>query len=309
MELADRRLRERAHGVEVGSAIAGTDAGDHGGVQIGDVVEPIERPIVDARCLLGACDDRLVGQQIEVDPGPQLTDPLSTLDPVIGPVLDHRDVVDTEQPGHDRRAFPRPHRQVLPDDRRLDLSVQGNCRQHVLDAGATQDSVLDLVAGLTQRSQLSFEAFGGGDRRVVGQHHRIELLLRSTSNEFLLLQRLVLVEQRRTIAVLLQQPGRERGLLRQFGGVHRIEVLPEPVQSVQSRVQPEALVRRQPVQLTAYPILFQRGVQTGMVDSGELLGRIIEQVPDVDPLRGGVRHRGQSGDLEARRALAVRGQR
>jgi len=51
-------------------------------VEVGGVVEPIERPIVDARLFVGRCRDRLVRQEIEVGVRAEFADPCPTLDPI-----------------------------------------------------------------------------------------------------------------------------------------------------------------------------------------------------------------------------------
>jgi len=65
--LADRRLRVGAQGVEKRCGKTIPQPREHRAVQIGDVVEPVERPIVDVGFIVTACCDRLVGQQVEVD--------------------------------------------------------------------------------------------------------------------------------------------------------------------------------------------------------------------------------------------------
>ena len=80
-------------GVEERRGEAGPHARQHRAVQIGGVVEPVERAVVDVRSLVGGRGDGFVGEQIQIDVRSQLPDPLAALDPVVGAVGGHRQVL------------------------------------------------------------------------------------------------------------------------------------------------------------------------------------------------------------------------
>ena len=215
-------------------------------MQVGDVVEPVEGPVVDVLARRRGHGDRLVGQQVQVDPRPQLADPRSALRPVACPVGGDLDLLDTEEPGHDRQVLAGPERDVVPHDGRLDLAIEGDGRDGVLDAGDHQDLILDLVGVAAQPAERPSQALRRGHRRVISEQHRVELPLRRPGGQFLLLQRHRRVEQRGPVAVFFEQPDRQRGLLRQAAGVKIVKVPPQHREVARTRVQPEPLVGREP---------------------------------------------------------------
>lgn len=277
----------------------------HGAVQVGDVVEPVERAVVAVADLVVADDERLVGEQIEVDGGAQLREPLPALHPVVGAIGGHGGRRRTEQVRHDREPVARAQRQVVPDDRRLDLPVEGGRGDRVLDAGDDEDLVDHGIVGAAQRPQGPGEPLRRGDRGVVGEQHREELLVGGAGGELLVLQVAVGVEQGGTVSVFGEEPHVQGGLARQPRGVHRVEQPGELRQGRGAGVEPEALVGAQPLQQPAHPGAFLRVVQAAPVHRGQLLGRVVQQMPVVEPLRRRVGHRGQRRDLQSAGEVVV----
>ena len=186
MELAGRPGRIGPQRIEKRREITIPDTAQHRGVQVGDVVEPVEGAVVDVGLVLDIGGDRLVGEQIEVDVRPQLADPFATLDPVVGAVGGHHLVAWAQQRGHQRHSVVGPQRDVVANDRGLDLPVQGDRGDGVLDAGDHQQFELHVVADVANGAQASGQSFGCGDRRVVGEQHGVELLLLGPGHQFLI---------------------------------------------------------------------------------------------------------------------------
>ena len=135
VELTDRRRRVGTQGVEKRCGETVPQAREHGAVQVGDIVEPVERAVVDVGLVLGLGSDRLVGEQIEVDVRPQLADPFAAFDPVwVRSIATASIAGSAQQRVHQRHPVVGPQRQVVPDDRRLNLAVQRDRGDGVLDA-------------------------------------------------------------------------------------------------------------------------------------------------------------------------------
>jgi hypothetical protein len=179
---------------------------------------------------------------------PQLADPFAALDPVVGAIGGHDVVVRAEQRGHQRHPVMGPQRDVVPDDRGLDLSVQGDRGDRVLDAGDHQQLELHVVADVADRPQASGQSFGRGDRRVVREQHRVELLLPGPGHQLLVSQRHRGVEQRCAVTVFGQQPHRQRYLLGQADRGELVQVAAVRREVLGARVDPVALVGTEPIE-------------------------------------------------------------
>ena len=193
----------------------------------------------------------------------------------------------------------------MPDDRGLDFPVESDRGDGVLDAGDHQKFELHVVADVADRPQAFRQAFGGVDRGVVGEQHGVELLLLGAGHQFLVGQRRRGVEQRCAVAVFGEQSYGQRYL---FGQAHRGELVQISAvgrEVLRARVDPVALVGAEPVQQTPHPGGFVRGVHPGAVDDGQLVARVIEQVPGVNARVRRVRHRRQRGNTQPSRASAV----
>ena len=236
---------------------------------------------------------------------PQLADPLAAFDPVVGAVGGHRFVACAQQCRHQRHPVMGPQREVVADDRCLDLAVQRDRGDGVFDAGDDQQFELHVVAGVAYRAQAFGQPFGRVDRSVVGEQHGVELLLFGPGHQFLIGQRRRGVEQRCAVAVFGQQPHGQRHL---FGEAHRgelVQVAAVGRQVVRARVDPVTLVGAETVEQPPHPGGFVASVQPGAVDDGELMACVVEQIPRVDTGVRRVRHRRQRGDPKPPRAPAV----
>lgn len=157
-------------------------------MQVGDVVEPVEGAVVDVGLVLGLGGDRLVGEQIEVDVGPQLTDPLGAFHPVVGLVCHRFVAIGAQQRGHQRHPVAGPQRQVVTDDRRLNLAIQRHRGDGIFDAGHHEQLELHLVGRIAQPPQALGQAVRSRRRGVVGEQHGVELLLFGLRYQLLLRQ-------------------------------------------------------------------------------------------------------------------------
>ena len=219
-------------------------------------------------------------------------------------VADHV-VVPPEQRGHQRHPVVGPQRNVVPNDGRLDLAVQRDRGDGVLDAGHHQQLELHVVADVANRAQTFRQAFGCGDRGVVGEQHGVELLFLGPRHQLLIGQRRGGVEQGCAVAVFGEQSHGQRHL---FGEAHRgelIQIAAVGRQVLRARVDPVALVGAETVEQTPHPGGFVAGVHSGTVDDGQLVARVVEQIPGVDARVRRVRHRRQRGNTQPSRAPAV----
>ena len=117
---------------------------------------------------------------------PQLPDPLAAFHPVLGAVGLHRVIAGAQQRVHQRDPVAGPQRQVVADDRGLDLAVECDRGDGVLDAGGHQDLELDVVGRVAQRPQAFGQAVRGRGRRIVGEQHGVELLLFGLGHQLLI---------------------------------------------------------------------------------------------------------------------------
>ncbi len=237
----------------------------------------------------------------------QLADPLAALHPVVGAVGDDavRVLVGPEQGVHQRQPVAGAQRQVVADDRGLDLPVQRDRGDGVLDAGHHQDLELHVVGRVAQRPQAFGQAVRCGAGGVVGQQHGVEMLLLGLGHQLLVVQRRRRVEKPCAIAVFAQQPHRQGDLL---GEPHRgqaLQVGAEDRQVLRAGVQPVALVGGDAVQQALHPGHVVRLVQPGQVDLGEVPAGVVEQVPGVHPGVRRVGHGRQRGHPQPSRLGAV----
>ena len=179
-------------------------------MQIGDVVQSVERPVVDVRLVVGARRDRFVGEEIAVDMWPQLANPLAAFDPVLGAiVMEHRClgglcVTGPQQRVHQRHPVAGPQRKVVADDRGLNLAVQGNRGDGVFHAGHDEDFELHVVGWIAQLPQARRQAIGRRVRRVVREQYGVELLPFGLGHQLLVGQRRGRVEKPRAVTIFAQ---------------------------------------------------------------------------------------------------------
>ena len=297
MELADRRRRVGAQRVEKRCGETVPQAGEHGAVQVGDVVEPVERPVVGVGLGVVAGRDRLVGEQIEIDVGAQFPDPLAALHPVVGAVGDDLAgrLVGPEQRVHQRQPVFGPQRQVVADDRGLDLAVQRDRGDGILDARDDEDLELHVVGRVAQIPQALGQAVGSRRGGVVGEQHGVELLLPGAGHQLLVRQRRRRVEKPGAVAVFGEQAHGQRHLL---GEPHRgqaLQVRAEGRQVLRAGIQPVPLVRADAVHQAFDPGDVVGLVVSRQVDLGEMTAGVVEHVPGVDPRVRRVGHRRQRG--------------
>ena len=283
VKLAHRRGRVSAQGVEKWCGVPGPDAGQHRAVQVGGVVEPVEGAVVDVRRVVGQGRDRFVGEQIQVDVRPQLPDPLAALDPVVAVVRGDRQVLGAQQRRHQRQSVAGTQRKVVADDRGLDLTVERDRGDGILDAGHDKEFELHVVGRIAQRPQAFRQAFGNRGGRIVGQQNGVELLLLRPGLKLLVGQRRKHVEQCGAVAILREQAHRQRHLVGQSLRCEIGEIAAERLQIRRARVQPVPLVGAQTIQQPLHPGRLVRGVQPGAVHDVEVMARVVEQVPGVDP--------------------------
>ena len=196
---------------------------------------------------------------------------------------DDRQVLGAQQRRHQRQSVARAQRQVMADDRGLDLAVQRDRGDGVLDAGDHKEFELHVVGRIAQRPQALRQAFGNRGGGVVGQQHGVELLPLRPRHKLLVGQRRRHVEQCGAVAVLRQQAHRQRHLVGQSLRCQIGEVAAERLQIRRARVQPVPLVGAQTIQQPLRPGDFLPGVQPGPVHGVEVTARVVEQVPRIDP--------------------------
>ncbi len=251
-------------------------------MQIGDIVEPVESPVVYVRIVLGPGCDRLVGEQVEVDVRAQLPDPFPTFDPVVRAIGGNHVIVGPQQCVHQRQPVPGPKWQVVPDDCGLYLAVECDRGDRVLDTRGEQDFGLDVVRRNVQCPKVLGQRVGRRCGRIIGDQHGVELLLLGLGHQFLLGQRRRSIEKCCAVTIFTQQTDRQGDL---FFEPHRglaFQVCAKICQVLCARIKPIPFVGADAVHQPPHFRHVVGDVHPGQVDLGEVTARVVEQVPRIN---------------------------